>query len=125
MTGILAWWDGIPGLDYRYPPAGDDILFADRFAALACAMRVCGTEPSAVDGASLRHAANVADRFLEWFQKADPGRDGYIRRLTLAIACTSATGRPKDPHLPSQLIRIAERYRVFLTLAADKRGGWI
>ena len=125
MTGIVVWWDGIPGLDYRYPPAGDDILFADRIAALACAMRVCGTEPSGTDGAALRQAANVADRFLEWFQKAETGRDGYIRRLTLAIACTGATGKPKDSHLPPQIIRVAERYRQYLSKPPEKRGGWI
>jgi hypothetical protein len=123
VTGITVWWDGIPGLDPRVPFG--DAVFADRIAALACATRTCGTDPSGTDTAALRQAANVADKFLDHFQEAESDRDGYIRRLTLAIACTGTTGKPKDPLMPPQVIRVAERYRKYLTQPADKRGGWI
>ena len=121
MSGITAWWDGIPGLDSRVPFV--DALFANRMAALTIAMRVCGTDPSA-EG-TLRPVANVADRLLDWLQAAETERDGYIRRFTLAIASTNLTGKPGDVGMPRGLIRAAERYREYLTQPADKRGGWI
>ena len=76
-------------------------------------------------GAAFRAAAHLADKFLDYFQAPGTARDGYIRRLTLAIACTSATGKPKDTMLPGRVIRVAEMYRLYLTAPADKRGGTI
>ena len=119
MSGITTWWDGIPGLDARVPYG--DLWFADRFAALACAMRVCGTDPSA---RLPRPVLNVADKFLTWFQlAAGDERDRYLRRLTTAIACTNAAGRPGDVGLVDRITDVAELYRTYLTRPPEKRGG--
>ena len=115
---ITVWWEGIPGLDYRYPPPGADTEFADRMAALACAMRVTGADPS---GKLPRPLANLADDFLDHFQVAETPLDGYIRRLTVAMVCAAW----KNNAQASAIIDRAKTYQKYLMRAVGERGGWM
>ena len=117
MNGIAIWWEGIPGLDWRYLP--NDNLFGDRMVAIACAARVYGT--SAITS---REIENNADTFFTWLQGASPEDerwDGYLRRLGLAMASGSGLTDTR----PQKIIKQAEWYRTYLTKPASKRGGWI
>ena len=117
MTGLIVWWEGIPGLDWRYLP--HDHLFGDRMAALACATRVHGTA-----GIPDRTVENTADAFFAWFGEADPADsrwEGYLRRLALAMAC----GDPDGEKRPQHLIKRAVWYLTYLRKPADRHGGWI
>lgn len=118
---ITCWWEGLPGLDWRYLP--DDEVFGDRMTAITCAMRVHGvTHPTAGHGPG-REVENTADLFFTWVreERAERGAwHGYVRRLSLAMACASAQGmRPAD------VARHAGWFRDYLTKPPDKRGGWV
>jgi hypothetical protein len=119
VTGISTWWDGIPGLDWRYAvQPGADGEFADRMAALACAMRLTGSDPSVKLPRSL---VNLAESFLDHFQSADTPLEGYVRRLTVAMVCTAWEGSL----YPHSVIAAAEQCQRYLMMPPGKRGGWI
>jgi hypothetical protein len=117
---IFDWCASLPGLDWRYAPQDEgDAEFADRMAALACALRVTGTDPSATK--LPRSFVNLVDGLLDWIQEAETDLDSYIRRLALAMTCSA----PRlEPHT-RQITADAERYRKYLTDPRGKRGGWI
>lgn len=118
MSGAVAWWEGLPGLDWRYLP--DDIVFGDKVTAITCAVRIHGFTVMAARPPVPREVENTADRFFAWLREAADGWDGYIRRLSLAMACASAQGvRDTD------IIRHAQWYRQYFTKPPDKRGGFI
>ena len=116
---ITVWWDGIPGLDWRYAVApGADAEFADRMAALACAMRLTGSDPSVK---LPRPLANLAESFLDHFQSAEPPLERYVRRLTVAMVRTAWNGAL----YPHSVITAAEQCQRYLMMPPGKRGGWI
>lgn len=117
---IPAWLEGIPGLDFRYAIApGADAEFADRMAALACAMKVTDADPSATK--LPRPLENLAESFLDHFQAAESPLEGYVRRLTVAFVCTAWKGNL----YPRSIIRAAEQFQRYLMRPRGERGGWM
>lgn len=116
MTGDVAWWEGLPGMDWRYLPP--DPVFGDRATSVACACRVWGV----VSGTVSREVENTADRFFAWIQQAKSQWDSYVRRLSLAMACASPT---TTRNLVNDLIKHAEWFHRYLTKEASSHGGWV
>lgn len=104
MAGAVAqvWWEGIPGLDWRHQP--EDPAFANRLCAVMCAtrFRALSTKSGTFED---RDTMRTVRSFEDWLSKAwskDKGDekwdawDAYLRRLTLAIVCTTPTPGTSD-----------------------------
>lgn len=114
----VAWWEGLPGMDWRYLPPDQD--FGNRVTAIACAQR-CHGEPVAHHRPPGREVENTADLFFGWLQRAGTAWEGYVRRLSLAMACAGPAAGMKS----AEAVKHAEWFHRYLTKEASSHGGWV
>ncbi len=92
MVSITCWWTGIPGIDGNCIP--HDLTFADRAAAIVCAVRLHGALPGENNGPS-QATERTANTLFDMFQETKTEQEGFCLRLAVAMICSTITPSEK------------------------------